>query len=198
MPGSPDQWDDACGKIVLQITNGSGAMTIGRFATLGASVAGIFLIAGIFWTSADHAKAASKIVLPTMNAQNGKMLFASKGCVICHQVNGIGGKDGGALDNKAMTAAMSPFDFFAKMWLGADKMIIMQKKELGATTDFTGQELADIIGFLHDPALVKTFSDKDIPENIKAKMDRDEGDEDSGGGKEMKMDNGMMMNKQDN
>jgi cytochrome c len=180
-------------------------MTIGRLVTLASSVAGIILVGGAFWASADHAKAASKIVLPTMNAQNGKMLFASKGCVICHQVNGVGGKDGGALDNKAMTAAMSPFDFFAKMWLGADKMIIMQKKELGATTDFTGQELADIIGFLHDPALVKTFSDKDIPETIKAKMDKGDdegGDESSGGGKE-KMENmmkggGMMMNKQDN
>jgi cytochrome c len=180
-------------------------MTIARLVSLASTVTGIVLVAGAFWTSADHAKAASKIVLPTMNAQNGKMLFANKGCVICHQVNGVGGKDGGALDNKAMTAAMSPFDFFAKMWLGADKMIIMQKKELGATTDFTGQELADIIGFLHDPNLVKTFSDKDIPETIKAKMgkDEDEGkDESSGGGKEMKMDDmmkggGTIMNKQD-
>ena len=183
-------------------------MTIGRLVSLASTVTGIVLVAGAFWTSAEHAKAASKIVLPAMNAQTGKMLFASKGCVICHQVNGVGGKDGGALDNKAMTAAVSPFDFFAKMWLGADKMIIMQKKELGATTDFTGQELADIIGFLHDPNLVKTFSDKDIPEAVKAKMGKDEdegggGEESSGGGKEMKMDNmmkggGMMMNKQDN
>jgi cytochrome c len=176
-------------------------MAIGKLVTLGSSVAGIILVVGAFWTSTDHAKAASKILLPAMNAQNGKMLFASKGCVICHQVNGVGGKDGGALDNKAMTAAMSPFDFFAKMWLGADKMIIMQKKELGATTDFTGQELADIIAFLHDPVLVKTFSDKDIPETIKAKMDKDEGDEDSGGGKDMNgmmKGGGMMMNKQDN
>jgi cytochrome c len=180
-------------------------MTLGRLVGLGSSAAGIILVAGTLWTSADHAKAASKIVLPTMNAETGKMLFASKGCVICHQVNGVGGKDGGALDNKAMKAAITPFDFFAKMWLGADKMIIMQKKELGATTDFTGQELADIIGFLHDPNLVKTFSDKDIPETIKAKMGKDEdegGDESSGGGKEMNMDNmmkgGGMMNKQDN
>ena len=53
----------------------------------------------------------------------------------------------------------------------------MQQSELGGQITFdNGQEIADIIAFLHDPSVQKTFTEADIPQDIKAHMqDDDEG-----------------------
>ena len=110
---------------------------------------------------------------------NGKKLFASKGCVVCHQVHGIGGTDSPSLDITKMDPVMSPFDFFAKMWRGASAMIEMQNKELGYQVKFSGQEIADIVAFLHNRDAEQTFTEADIPDNIKKLMEEDD---DSGGG----------------
>ena len=112
------------------------------------------------------------IFMPSMNSANGRKLFASKGCVVCHAVNGVGGKDAAALDASTMPAVMNPFDFVAKMWQGAQMMITMQQQELKQQTSFTGQELADIIAFLHDPDEEKKFSAADIPPEIKSHMEQ--------------------------
>jgi hypothetical protein len=42
----------------------------------------------------------------------------------------------------------------------------MQREELGAPIELTGQELADIIAFVHDADEQAKFSHEDIPENI--------------------------------
>lgn len=114
------------------------------------------------------------LVLPRMNPQNGKTLFASKGCVVCHSINGIGGTDAAALDATTMDRAMNPFEFFAKMWGGAEAMIMMQNNELGHQIEFTGDELADIVAFVHHRNVQRTFSEKDIPDEIKELMEGDE------------------------
>lgn len=153
-------------------------MRIGTLVALGLAVfCGV--LTGAVWTEGDRAKGegmlvAPGLVLPRMNPQNGKLLFASKGCVVCHQVNGIGGTDAASLDVKTMAPVMSPFDFFASMWLGAEPMINMQKNELGGQIELTGQDLADIVAFVHNRATQQTFSEKDIPENIKKLMQKDE------------------------
>src|SRR5262249_2008234 len=85
------------------------------------------------------------IIIPSMTVANGRKLFAAKGCVVCHAVNGIGGQDAPALDASTMPGMTNPFDFVANMWRGAPAMIEMQQDELGAQIQFTGQELADII-----------------------------------------------------
>lgn len=161
-------------------------MSTGKSIALGLA---IFVGVGAFWTLGNQAQGegtlvAPGLVLPRMDAQNGKLLFASKGCVVCHQVNGVGGTDAAPLDAMTMDPVMSPFEFFAKMWLGAEPMITMQKDELGGQIEFTGQDLADIVAFVHNQAAQRTFSEEDIPENIKALMEEDE---ESGGGMEMKM-----------
>ena len=51
-------------------------------------------------------------------------------------------------------------------------MITMQQQELKQQTSFTGQELADIIAFLHDPDEQKKFSAADIPPEIKSHMEQ--------------------------
>lgn len=109
----------------------------------------------------------SELVIPVMNAASGRKLFASKGCVVCHSVNGIGGKDARALDAATMPEQMNPFDFAAKMWKGAPVMVLLQRKELGEQTQLTGQELADIIAFVHSSNEQQKFSENDIPPKIK-------------------------------
>jgi len=133
---------------------------------------------------------APGLVLPRMNPANGKKLFASKGCVVCHSINGVGGTDAPSLDASTMDPVMSPFDFFAKMWKGAEPMIAMQNNEIGHQIEFTGQDLADIIAFAHNKAVQKTFTEADIPDDIKEHM---ESDEESGGSHMMMDENGGMM-----
>ena len=113
------------------------------------------------------------LVMPRMDPVAGRHLFATKGCVVCHSINGVGGTDAPKLDASTMKMPMDPFDFAAKMWRGAPAMIAMQEDELGAQIQFTGQELADIIAFVHDPMEQKKFSDVDIPENIKKHMEEE-------------------------
>src|SRR5215475_3927669 len=130
------------------------------------------------------------MMMPSMNAANGRKLFAAKGCVVCHSVNGIGGQDAPALDASTMPGMTNPFDFVASMWRGAPAMIEMQQDELGAQIQFTGQELADIIAFLHYEQEQKKFSEADIPPKIKALMTRGQEQEGTSPMKSMNM-NGM-------
>jgi cytochrome c len=110
------------------------------------------------------------LMMPMMNPARGRELFASKGCVVCHAVNGVGGEDAPPLDADTMPQVMNPFEFAAKMWRGAQAMIYLQQEELGAQIDFTGEELADIIAFVHSPDEQAKFSEADIPPRIKDLM----------------------------
>ncbi len=133
---------------------------------------------------------APGLVLPRMDPERGKELFASKGCVVCHSINGVGGTDAARLDASTMTPQMNPFAFFARMWRGAEPMIKMQHSELGHQVEFDGQDLADIVAFVHNAEVQKTFSESDIPAEIKAHM---EGGDDSGGTSGMMQGQGGMM-----
>jgi mono/diheme cytochrome c family protein len=136
------------------------------------------------------------LALPALHPVEGKRLFASKGCVVCHAINGVGGTDAPKLDASTMDPVMSPFDFFAKMWNHSEGMIAMQKSELGAQINFTGQEIADIIAFVHDAEVQKTFTEDDIPADVKAHMEEgamQEGMKNMGN----MMGGGDMMKKQD-
>lgn len=106
------------------------------------------------------------LMMPSMDSARGRKLFASKGCVVCHSVNGVGGEDAPPLDASSMTLPMSPFEFAARMWRGAEAMVALQREELGEPIELTGQELADIIAFVHHAEEQKKFTDADIPHNI--------------------------------
>ncbi|CDX25401.1 exported hypothetical protein [Mesorhizobium sp. ORS 3324] len=137
-----------------------------------------------------HLMMSPGLMMPVMNPAKGRKLFAEKGCVACHSVNGIGGTDAAALDASTMTPMMNPFDFTARMWTGAEAMIDMQREELGEQIQFTGQELADIIAFAHDAEEQKKFSEADIPPEIDKLLHADE--EDGRSDHEMKGGNEMM------
>lgn len=110
------------------------------------------------------------IILPQMDAAEGRRLFAAKGCVVCHSVNGIGGSEAPALDADYMEQMMNPFDFAASMWRGAETMVELQREELGSQIELTEQELADITAFVHDAEEQKRFTKADIPPEIAALM----------------------------
>ena len=141
------------------------------FAGIAAGMA--FAMAGTSQASTHNAVMNSKMMasnghlqMPSFDARRGRKLFASKGCVVCHSINGVGGEDAPALDADTMPMPMNPFDFTARMWRGASTMIEMQVEELGDQIEFTGDELSDIIAFAHDENEQKKFSPDDIPANI--------------------------------
>ena len=117
------------------------------------------------------------LMLPSMDSTRGRALFAEKGCVVCHSINGVGGEDAPMLDAEFMDEVMNPFEFAARMWRGAGAMVMMQEDELGGQIELTGQELADIIAFVHDAQEQAKFSEADIPHEIEEMMHL-EGEED--------------------
>ena len=128
--------------------------------------------------SATGAFAADGLLMPDFDSQAGRLLFASKGCVVCHSINGVGGEDAPALDFDAQNGPMNPFDFAARMWRGAGPMIMMQEDELGEQISLTGADLAAIIAFAHDSAEQAKFTAADIPDHILELMQGDD-EEDS-------------------
>ena len=117
-----------------------------------------------------HKPANVRLAMPMMNAERGMYLFASKGCVACHAVNGIGGHDAKNLDAHSMEQLMNPFDFVAKMWRMAPAMIYAQQEVYGDQILFTGEEIADIIAFVHDDEQQHKFNATMIPKKIVKSM----------------------------
>lgn len=119
------------------------------------------------------------LAIPQMDPARGRKVFAEKGCVVCHSVNGIGGEDAPPLDATTMTPMMNPFEFAARMWDGAEAMVILQRDELGEPIQLTGQDLADIIAFVHHHAEQAKFTEADIPERIRELIEHghEEGEE---------------------
>ena len=120
---------------------------------------------------ADETATPVGLALPKSGSQRGRLLYVSKGCVGCHAVNGVGGTAALPLDAATMDPAGNPFEFFARMWLGMKPMIEMQEAKMGGQVELNAQELADIVAFIHDPAMQKTFSMAEVPDNIEDLMD---------------------------
>ncbi len=106
-------------------------------------------------------------VVPVVNPERGRALFVGKGCVVCHQINGVGGLAAPALDVDTEEPYADMFDFMARMWRGSSAMIELQSMELGYQIDLTGDELADIFGFVHDRQEQMQFSVDDVPDLIR-------------------------------
>lgn len=111
------------------------------------------------------------LTMPVLNPARGRRLFAAKGCVVCHSVNGVGGTSGPKLDYTTTTKPhASPFDFSARIWRGAEAMIALQLRDLGYRIELTGDELGDITAFAHSAREQRKFKESDIPERIKRLM----------------------------
>ncbi len=98
----------------------------------------------------------------------GRALFVDKGCVICHSVNGVGGRAALPLDAPPDGRQVDPMVFAAAMWEGASAMISLQFTELGYQIGMTGEELRDLAAFASDLETQSTFSLDDIPADLRA------------------------------
>jgi cytochrome c len=128
----------------------------------------------------SHQPMASMMAMPMMNPQRGMVLFAEKGCVACHSINGVGGHDATPLDAHEMSGMMNPFEFSAKMWQMAPAMIAAQEEALGEQILFTGDELADIIAFVHNDEQQHMFTEAILTPRIRQMMDHQHGGEKTG------------------
>ena len=109
------------------------------------------------------------VLLPLADVAHGRQLFVSKGCVICHSINGVGGRAAPALDALAVeegeaAAPVDPLDFVARMWRGAPAMLELQAVELGYQIELSAQELADLSVFASDAGAQAGFTLEDVPE----------------------------------
>lgn len=107
------------------------------------------------------------LAVPPMDAAHGKDLFVNKGCIVCHQVNGVGGEMGPSLNASQMPSTMNAFEFAARMWRGAGAMIALQEDLFGEQIDLDGQDLADLVAFVHDETVQASLKAEDIPDNMK-------------------------------
>ena len=119
----------------------------------------------------------AQLIIPMMSPERGKTLFADKGCVACHAINGVGGHDAPAMDAHRDMGLVNPFDFAAKMWNHAPGMIAAQEEAFGEQIYFTGEELADIIAFLHNDAAQHGFSEADLTTKARKMMNHEHGGE---------------------
>lgn len=100
----------------------------------------------------------------------GRELFVEKGCVICHSVNGVGGKAAPALDAEIGAPPVDPLDFAARMWLGAPAMIELQSIELGYTIYLTADDIANLAAFAADRDAQKNLTVADLPEDVRSSL----------------------------
>lgn len=110
------------------------------------------------------------VVMPIIDAKRGRRLFVTKGCFICHSVNGVGGKAAPALDATSQSRTIDVLGFIARLWRGAPLMFELQSMELGYRIEFTANEFADLAGFVDDAKAQEGFSRREIPEVVQEWM----------------------------
>lgn len=111
-------------------------------------------------------KGLPDLVLPSMDPAKGRIYFATRACVVCHSVNGVGGGNSVALDLDARPETVDILNFISRMWRGGGSMLALQRRLFTEQIDLTAEELGDIIAFLHSPAEQDKFSKNDIPKFI--------------------------------
>jgi hypothetical protein len=116
--------------------------------------------------NAGDTQSAASQVQRTGDAEKGRRLFAEKGCVICHSVNGVGGKAAPPLDAQTEYDVADPVGFASRMWRGAPAMIELQSLELGYSIWLDPQEMVDLAVFAADAAEQKKLTLSDIDQDL--------------------------------
>lgn len=138
---------------------GLAAVTAALIAGCGSKEAG-----GSVQTAGGRASVSLKpVVTRDLDPMNGLSLFVDKGCVLCHSVNGVGGKAAPALDAPIGAPPVDPLDFAARMWRGAPAMIELQAIEMGYVIDLTADEIADLAAFAADRDAQKGLKPESLP-----------------------------------
>jgi mono/diheme cytochrome c family protein len=111
--------------------------------------------------------AAMPVDWPEPNARRGRLQFVTRGCVICHQVNGVGGRAAPSLTVAEGEARVSPLDFSARMWRGASAMTALQSIELGYVIDLEAQDIADLAAFAANAEEQSLMTLQSVPESLR-------------------------------
>jgi cytochrome c553 len=101
------------------------------------------------------------------DAAKGRDTFVQKGCVLCHAVNGVGGKAAPALDAADPYVQADPLEFAARMWRGAPAMVEFQSVELGYVIDLTADDIANLAAFAASRDEQKLLIDAAIPDPMR-------------------------------
>ena len=111
--------------------------------------------------------AALVVETPDMNARRGRILFITNGCVICHQVNGVGGLAAPDMSVSTAPESVNPLDFSARMWRGAPAMTALQAVELGYVIALDAQDIADLAAFAASPDEQRLLTLESTPEGMR-------------------------------
>ncbi len=106
------------------------------------------------------------VELPVIDPEKGRVLFVSKGCVICHSVNGLGGRAAPPLEPDGPFSTVNIGEFSARMWRGAGPMVWLQTLEMGYQIDLTGEDIAHLAGFLQDAREQARFAAAGLPDHV--------------------------------
>lgn len=101
------------------------------------------------------------------DAATGRELFVQKGCVLCHSINGAGGKAAPVLDAADDFVKPDPLDFAARIWRGAPAMVEFQSLELGYVIDLSGEDIAHLAAFVASREEQKKLVESSIPEPMR-------------------------------
>jgi len=124
----------------------------------------IIAVAALTIAACGRATDASKDpVVHAGDASKGRSAFVQKGCVLCHSINGVGGKAAPALDAPDDFVKPDPLEFAARMWRGAPAMVEFQSVELGYVIDLSADDIAQIATFAASREEQKLLKDEDIP-----------------------------------
>ncbi|MFN3958937.1 MAG: c-type cytochrome [Parvularculaceae bacterium] len=104
------------------------------------------------------------------DAAKGRELFVQKGCVLCHSINGVGGKAGPALDVADDFVKPDPLGFAARMWRGAPAMVEFQSLELGYVIDLMGEDIGNLAAFAASRSEQKKLLDSAIPDPMRSSI----------------------------
>lgn len=107
------------------------------------------------------------VVTHEPDAATGRTLFVEKGCVICHSVNGVGGKAAPVLDAEIGLPPIDPLDFAARIWRGAPAMVELQSMELGYTIDLSAADIAHLAAFAGDREEQKKLTEDALSEELR-------------------------------
>jgi len=118
----------------------------------------------------DDAATADAGTVAAGDAAKGRETFVQKGCVLCHSINGVGGKAGPALDVADDYVKADPLGFAARIWRGAPAMVEFQSLELGYVIDLTGEDIADLAAFAASRSEQKKLLDSAIPEPMRSSI----------------------------
>ena len=141
---------------------------IGVLAAGVISVSSAIAIAEDIEKETDPVVEPINIVLPLVDAEDGRRLFVTKGCVLCHAVNEAGGIAAPALDAEGGGEQLDLVHFIVRMWNGAQAMIELQALELGYQIELNGDEIGHLAGFAASPEAQRGLSLRGVPDTMRA------------------------------